>query len=84
MGHKATTVAWTLSSHNLPYDRARELFKPSEEAESLLASILKNPGTFGFEFFGVTSWLEDFGMMSSGLKTKRSSGDVLVFSLKIN
>ena len=55
MGHKATTVAWTLSSHNLPYDRARELFKPFEEAESLLASILKNPGTFGFEFFGVTS-----------------------------
>jgi len=25
-----TFVAWTLSSHNLPTDRARELWKPSK------------------------------------------------------
>jgi len=44
-------VARILSSHNLPANGARKLFKPSEEAESLLALILKNLGTFGFELF---------------------------------
>jgi len=36
---KDTIVALTLSSHNLPSDRARELFKSSNEEESLLATI---------------------------------------------
>jgi len=36
---KATTVALTLSSHNFPTDRSRELFKASKEAENLLGSI---------------------------------------------
>ena len=36
---KATIMALTLSSHNFPTDRARELFKPSKEAESLRGSI---------------------------------------------
>ena len=44
-------MAQTLSSHNLPTDRARALFNPSKEAESLLASVLKNPGTLDFNFF---------------------------------
>jgi len=43
---KATTVTWTLSSHKLPFDWARKLFKPSKEAEGLLASILKKLGVF--------------------------------------
>jgi len=43
---KATTVTWTLSSHKLPFDWARKLFKPSKEAEGLLASILKKFGVF--------------------------------------
>jgi len=40
-----------LFSHNLPSDRARELFGPYKEAESLLGSIYKKLGTFGFELF---------------------------------
>jgi len=36
---KATKVARTLFSNNLPTDKARELIKPSKEAESLQASI---------------------------------------------
>jgi len=44
------TVAWSLSSHNFPTDRARELFKPSKEAEGLLASI-KKIWTLEFELF---------------------------------
>jgi len=43
---KATFVALTLSSHHLSADRARELIEPSQEAKSLLASILKHPCTF--------------------------------------
>jgi len=39
-----------VSSHNLPTDRARELSKPSKEAESLLGSIKKTSG-LGFELF---------------------------------
>ena len=35
----ATILALTLSSHNLPTDRARELLKPSKEANILLRSI---------------------------------------------
>ena len=48
---KPRFVALNFSSHNLPTDRARELFKPSKEAEGLLRSIFKNPGTFWFELF---------------------------------
>jgi len=44
---KANFVAWPLFSHNLPIDRARQLFKPSEEAESLPGLIETNSGTFG-------------------------------------
>jgi len=44
---KATTLALTLSSHNLPADRARELFKPSKEAKHI-GSIFKKSGTFVF------------------------------------
>jgi len=34
---KITRVVLTISSHNLPTDIARELFKPSEEGESFRA-----------------------------------------------
>jgi len=34
-----TILALTLSSHNLPTDGARELLKPSKEANILLRSI---------------------------------------------
>jgi len=67
---KATIVARTLSSHNLPIDRARKLFKPSKEAESLLDTIFKNSVSFGFELFLV--WRHNWGrpgyfwMTSSG------------------
>jgi len=36
---KATIVVLTLSSHNFPTDRTRELFKPCKEAEDLQGSI---------------------------------------------
>jgi len=36
---KATLVARTLSNHNLPTDRAKELFKPFKKTGSLLCSI---------------------------------------------
>jgi len=36
---KSTVVALTLSSHNLPINRARELFVPSKDAQSLLVPI---------------------------------------------
>jgi len=38
---KATIVAMSLFSHNLPTDRARELLKPSSDSGSLLVSIKK-------------------------------------------
>ena len=44
-------MAMTLSSHNLPTDRAREMFKSSRDAESRLVSILKRLESFGFEIF---------------------------------
>jgi len=57
-------------SHNLPTDRARELFNPSKNEESLLVSILKYPGTFGFEIFWgrCHEWVSGkvFWMTSSG------------------
>jgi len=48
---KGAIVAMTLSSHNLPTDRARETFKSSKDAESRLVSILNRLGSFGFEIF---------------------------------
>jgi len=53
----------------LPTNRARELFKPPIQKESLLATILKNPGTFGFEkdWCDVTTvWGQRILMTSSG------------------
>jgi len=47
-------LAMTSSSHKLPTDRARELFKTPEEAESLRESICFKFGAFGFEHFSVT------------------------------
>jgi len=66
----------TLSSYNVLIDRARKLFKPSEE-ESLLGSILKNPGSFGLNFLeGWHEWwgLMNFWMMSSGPENKKARG----------
>jgi len=37
--------------HNSSDDRAREVFKPSKDAESLLVRIKKTLGSYGFEFF---------------------------------
>ena len=39
---KATILALTFSSHNLPTDGARELLTPSKEAKHLLGSVVKN------------------------------------------
>jgi len=50
---KATILALTLFCHNLPTDRARELFKPSKEAKHLLGSFFKKSGTFMFKHFSV-------------------------------
>ena len=52
---KATVVALTLSSHYMPTDRARELFKHSKDAGSLLVSILKNKEVLDLSFLWVTS-----------------------------
>jgi len=48
-------VVWTLTNHNLPSDRARDLFEPSKEAESLPASIKKDMALLCLKVFGVTS-----------------------------
>jgi len=60
------------SGHNFPIDGARELSKPSEEAESLPSAILKNLGTFGFELFWgdvMSGWGQGiFGSCHRGLK----------------
>ena len=50
---KATILALTLSSHNLPTNRARELFKPPNEAKHLLGSVFKKSETFVFKHFSV-------------------------------
>ena len=54
-----TILALALSSHNFPTDRARELLKPSKEANSLLGSIKKDFSTFAFKFFKLTSRLAE-------------------------
>jgi len=56
---KATILALTLSSHNLPPDRARELFKPSKEAKHLLGSVFEKSGTFVFKHF--SGWCHNWG-----------------------
>jgi len=45
---------WHITSHNSPADRGRELFKPSEDAESFAVSLFKNWEVLGFNFFGGT------------------------------
>ena len=59
-------VARTLSSHNLPSDRARELFKPSKNAGNLVASIKQIRELFGLNSYGgdvVSGWgSRDLGM----------------------
>ena len=48
---KYTIVALTLSSQNLPNNRARELYKISEEAKKFPSFDFTNPVNFGFEIF---------------------------------
>jgi len=50
---KVTILAFILSTHNLPIDRAGELFKPSTEAKRRLGSVRKKSGTFGFKHFSL-------------------------------
>jgi len=45
---KATIVAQTLASHNLPTNRARELIKPSTDSASLRFEIVKKIFRLGF------------------------------------
>jgi len=54
---KGTIVALTLASHNLPTDRARELFKSSTELVGLPASIKKRE-VLDLSFLWVTSQKE--------------------------
>jgi len=44
--HRSRYVAMDYFTHNSPSDRAREEFKPSKDAESLLLSINKKIGKF--------------------------------------
>jgi len=44
-------VAQSLSSHNLPTDIPRKLFKLSKEAESIPVKILKYLGAYEIELF---------------------------------
>ena len=46
---KVTLLTLTLSSHNLPIDRARGLFKFSIEAKHLLGSVSEKSGTSVFD-----------------------------------
>ena len=50
MARRSHDRARQISGHNSPATGATELFKLSNDAESLVASI-KNVGKFGFEFF---------------------------------
>jgi len=50
-GSEATLVPLTLSSHNFPIERARELLTSWRSRKSSRFD-LKNLGTVGFEFFG--------------------------------
>jgi len=54
---KATIVARSLSSDNLPTDRAREQLKPCEKAESLLRRYKHIRIRLVLAFLGVTSQL---------------------------
>jgi len=72
-------VAWTLSSHNLPTGRARELIKPSKEVESLLALIKKSGHFWVWTFCGVMSWI--FHDVIRAWE-KNSSSNLLVLSFK--
>jgi len=62
---KATILALTLSSHNLPTNCFRELFEPTKEEKHLLGSVFEKSGTFVFKHFSVRrhDWggLEIFG-----------------------
>jgi len=49
--HFPCRICAGLHHHNSPGDWARELFKPSEEAERLAVSMFKNLGSFRFLFF---------------------------------
>jgi len=51
--HKTTILAPSLSIHNLPTNRARELFKSSIEAENLQASMKKSEDFWTWTFFDV-------------------------------
>ena len=52
----------TLHHHNSPTDRARELFKRSKNAASLLVSIYKRIGKFHITFF--CGWRHKWGRFS--------------------
>jgi len=52
---KPSYIGFDLSSHNLPTDSARELFKPSKEAKHLLGSVLKNRALSCLNIF----WCDD-------------------------
>jgi len=48
---KATILALTLSSHNLPTDRVTELFEPTKEEKHLLGSVFEKSGTLCLNTF---------------------------------
>jgi len=50
LNYFATRCRRSAFGHNSPANRARELFKPSKNMQSLRGSVFKNPGDFGFEF----------------------------------
>jgi len=79
---KATISALTLPRHNLPIDRAKNLFKPPKEANHRLGSVLKKLDTFVFKRFLVRrhNWggFEFFGWRHWALR-KRSGGNLNVF-----
>jgi len=65
-------------SHNLPTDRARELFKPNEDMESLQVLLVKKWEVLGLNFFfNVKIILDD---IISGCE-KSSSGIYMFFLL---
>ena len=53
---KQSPVAMILSSHNSTTNKAIEMFKPSDDAESPPVTILKNLEEFGIDFVVVRSY----------------------------
>ena len=69
---RAPLFCWTLHNHNLPIDWVRELFKPSEDAGSLVVHIFLKLEMLGFCFF--CEWRHNRGRLTHFGRSYRALG----------